>query len=63
MYLKDVQKMSKHETVKTALSIFNEFKPEERERALGILQGIMIAKGKPFKEVLKDTEKEKNIAG
>lgn len=55
--------MSKRETVKTALSIFNEFKPEERERALGILQGMMIAKGKPFKEVLKDTEKEKNVAG
>lgn len=53
--------MSKQETVKAALSIFNEFRPEEKERVLGILQGIMIAKGKPFKEVFADKKKE-NIA-
>lgn len=39
------------QNIDTAISLLKEMKPEERERALGIMQGMLIAKGKTFKEV------------
>lgn len=49
---KVVQIMAKlKQNINTAISLFKKLKPEERERALGIMQGMLIAKGKTFKEV------------
>ena len=39
------------DTLISAISLFKELKPEEKERTLGIMQGMLIAKGKNLKEL------------
>lgn len=35
----------------SAISLFKELNPVEQERALGIIQGMLISKGKSIKDV------------